>query len=236
LTATVVNGVITGVANPGSIPYGYSNASVYVYDAARTNVGEVIDAQIVPSVTPMTGFGADPTSCLPTWFAGVGVNIANTMGGDASLSSYRQISIVQNPESNDEDMDLSSMDTLRYLVLAADGAACTAANGHIIVGTAESGDAPAVAFYDGVATVGGEFRMYYHQNNSNNVNLKAFASAGGVLWVYDGVTPIFGEVAFDSVADAEYVYDSGQVIFLEHRAKISRDAAQTEEIKLVIQF
>jgi hypothetical protein len=240
LTKTVVNGVITRVSNPGSIPYGYSSASVTVYenDVTRTSEGEVVNAQIIPSLTPIAGFGENPENALPTWFAGVGANIANTMGGDASLSSYRQISLIKAPGSNGEDNDLSSLDTLRYIILTADGSACTAENGSIIVGTAEEGDEPAMAFYDGVETVGGtEYRMYYHQNNANTINIKPFASGGGVLTVYAAEGgAIFGEVEFTGVGDAEYVYDSGELLFLENRAKISRDAAQTEEIKLVIQF
>lgn len=86
--------------------------------------------------------------------------------------------------------------------------------------------------------------IYFHQNESANVNHNDFTTGDGALTkitiakASDGFTTNIPEMTYtaDSNVTPELTPRTGEVLFLENRKPIQRAASQEEEIKLVIQF
>lgn len=84
----------------------------------------------------------------------------------------------------------------------------------------------------------GGYRIYYHQNSHRKINQKPIGTSGNVKFFNaNGVQQ--GDAAgvnFINNKNGEYVPDTGDVLFVDNRAPIRRNAQQTEEVRLIIQF
>lgn len=236
-------GTVTGVDFPPgtisslSFPKGYSQASV---ELSGTFPGSGL--VVVPLIAPTAGFGDAPVDDLPSWFVGVGANVATDMSGDAYYIPYRQISLIREPtisliENPSDNGD--SLDALKFFVVPA-GSVVSYVPGSIITQQSPSAGLPAKAFYDSFRAVTLsnstiEGRIYYHQNFSPNINFKDFDATGSIAIANLGGGGS-ATYAYSARKAAEYIQDSGDVLFLENRSPISRNSLQTEEIKLIIQF
>jgi hypothetical protein len=77
-------------------------------------------------------------------------------------------------------------------------------------------------------------RLYYYQNRKTG--FKSFDTSGEAI---NGTLPTGGNsstVTSNSLQNSEFVEGSGQLVFLENRAPISRTASQIEDIKCIIEF
>ena len=84
----------------------------------------------------------------------------------------------------------------------------------------------------------GGYRIYFHQNSHKAINQKPFSSTGTVKF-YDASGNQQGEtagIAYNNKKAGEYNPDTGDVLFVDNRAPIRRNAQQTEEVRLIIQF
>ena len=77
--------------------------------------------------------------------------------------------------------------------------------------------------------------IYFHQNESADVNHNDFTTGDGLLTKITIGSTVFTYTA-DSNVTPELTPRTGEVLFLENRKPIQRAASQEEEIKLVIQF
>jgi hypothetical protein len=232
---TIVGGQITGMSLPAGVFTGYTQASISIERLDAPTVPEPVDAVLIPLITPIDGFADDPVSILPTWFAGLSVDVVgmldDTTAEDGFLCSYRQISLIKNPESVLDDATGETLDALKYFVLdGPPGDPVVRVSGTVgLSDEVVTDDTTAKCFIDDYKEVDGEHRIYFHQNFSPQVNLKDFPPIGGVT--IDGIT-----YTYASVERPEYTHGTGEVLFLENRKPITRAASQTEELKLVIQF
>ena len=129
-------------------------------------------------------------------------------------------------------------------------------------GTVSGGGEPPRAFVDKVSAFelldpadtdpatggnqsGGGFRIYYHQNSSNLINQAPFpipAAAGTQIAVYNEAagrknrTLLEQNLYYTFIGNPEYERTRGEVLFIEDRKPLERDAQQTEEVRLIIQF
>jgi hypothetical protein len=84
----------------------------------------------------------------------------------------------------------------------------------------------------------GGYRIYFHQNSDKRINKRPF-QANDTLDVYaswDATTPIVSNLAVHNLNQGEYKQDAGDVLFLDNRRPITRNAQQTEEVRIIIQF
>ena len=84
----------------------------------------------------------------------------------------------------------------------------------------------------------GGYRIYFHQNSHKAINQKPFSNTGTVKF-YDAAGNQQGEtagIAYNNKKAGEYNPDTGDVLFVDNRAPIRRNAQQTEEVRLIIQF
>jgi hypothetical protein len=233
LTATVVGGVITGVIHSLTLanwPKGLQVASVEVTHATGTG------AIVVPVIAPRLGYGHIPAAVMPSWYAGISVDLADTIGSDNFYTPYRQVSIVRNPNTT-----AANANALRSLTLST-GHGITSITGANALITDISG----VPFAVADAIVGNT--LYFHQNYTSGFKELANASTTFLLsttgsnnYTYTAVNASEcneAVLANGSIAGGDGIYAriAGEVVFVENRTKITRSAGQTEKIKIIIQF
>lgn len=232
LTATVVGGVITGVVHSlalASWPKGLQVASVEVTHSTGTG------AIIVPVIAPRLGYGHIPAAVMPSWYAGISVDLPDNISLDNFYTPYRQVSIVRNPNTT-----AVTANALRSLTLAA-GHGITSITGANALITDTSANSVPFAVAD--AIVGDT--LYFHQNYTSGfkelVNASTtfrLSTTGTTTYTYTAVnasectTNVNGVVGGDGI----YARIAGEVVFVENRTKITRSAGQTEKIKIIIQF
>ena len=218
-----VNNVLTG----------YFKASVEVYQ--NDGVTRESTVEITPWVAKIDGFGSSPANELATFYMGCYAKFQGNVDGEAVTDvPFRQISLIKNParlnQAGDDGYaygDEEALDALSYIQLNTNAATQTFPSGSIIT------QGNAIAYLDKVDLI--KDRIYYHRNSNNDVNYVPFTVNDFTITSAEGTTPY---IASDivTVENSEYVHDSGDVMFIDHRAMITRNVDQTEDIKIVIQF
>lgn len=218
------------LANMGS---GYTYASVSVSSSGLAVGGT--PAQIVPIFSQITGLGSDPTVDLRSTAIMFNIKPEGTVNDKWVVDQgYRQIGVLRNPLANDSDGKFTDTQglALRKMRLATpagdgnplNGYAISFANDVKINGNTSSAQAW-LDFYDDSDTI------WYHQDE--NTGFKTFQD-GEVITVegYSAST-----LTLDSAAIAPDIdVFSGDLLFINSFGEVSRDRAQTEDIKVVIKL
>jgi hypothetical protein len=230
LTATVAGGVITGVVHSLALanwPKGLQVASVEITGGGGTG------AIVVPVIAPRLGYAHIPAAVMPSWYAGVSVDLADGISSDNFYTPYRQVSIVRNPNTT-----ATTANALRSLTLSGTAPTVDINNTTLIYDTTDRPLAVADAISVG--------KLYFHQNYTSGFSeIPASGSfrlaVGGTNYIYSAVTASEcneAVLANGSISGGDGVYarTAGEVVFVENRKKITRSAGQTEKIKIIIQF
>jgi hypothetical protein len=240
LDVTISGGVITNIdIAAGVLGLDWTEASLVITDSTGSG------AEGVVLIGPENGFGYNVAKDLPSYYIGLEASLEGNLEGDAPVIPYRQVSLLRGTEADvrtdDNDSptggtytDTETLDTLRYLQLSSSVSAGSVAVGDILSVDITS-EVSARAFVDKVDTV--NYRIYFHQNNNDKINKKAFPTSGTakVLDRENESTEHISQ-AYSSVGSSEYTQKAGEIIFYENRIQITRSEQQTEDIKLVIQL
>lgn len=215
LTATVSGGAITKVAYPPLTSVGtWIKKRGYI----RVATGA---ARVYAHIAPAAGIGAVPSNDLPSWYAGIAVQAVETINDDGAYIPYRQVSIIREPSYEVGVLDpAASLNCLQRLEFGVSDAPTSATPGWLIT-QAATGAIGVADYYDDVNKY-----LYYHQT----------AETGFIAFDTTSVTLDGSVLAPTGVATSEYVKESGDVVFVENRKKISRVSGQTEEITIILQF
>ena len=214
-TATVSAGAVTAVtiSNNGG---NYENATVSFSGGGGSN------AAARPIISPQGGHGSDPVNELNSFFVMSNVKLDGAEGsGDFPIDNdYRQIGILRNP-FNHGTTTVATATTLN----ANKSLALTSVSGTFVIDELiTGGSSGAVAYVDSID--GSTIR--YHQDAATGFTAftgsEAISGAGGAT------------ANISSIGNPEIEKHSGQVMYLENRAKVTRATAQIEDIKLVIEF
>jgi hypothetical protein len=183
-------------------------------------------AIVRPNIASDFGFGANPVDDLPSWYAGIALDAVENIFGDGAFIPYRQISIIRNAAANVGVVDPElSMNCLEYIQFDSDGAPSPSLPvlGEVVRQTGSLAQG-ICDYYDGDTR-----RLYFHQtydtgftsfNDTQSITIGAAA---------DEYTP-------EEIGEAEYVKETGEVLFVENRSKITRSGGQTEEQTIILQF
>lgn len=238
-TIKIVGGIVVRavVLVSGSPQYGtgYTRATLTVTGFA--GVGSGTGAVVQPLLTPLYGHGYDPANELNAYYAVF--SVAFGPGGEnldlPAVNDFRQVGLLLNPLDNSS-VPITSLyaEASKTLVFSGGFTGTQPLDG--ILYQPSSG---AKAFIDSVS--GNNIR--FHQNYSPLVNFKTFTT-GSIVYIYSANTiPVdgigsgkAGDGTLTSIIDSEYKPESGQLLFVENRQKITRADAQTEDIKIIIQF
>lgn len=216
-TATVSGGVVTAI-NITTEGANYNVANV-------TLGGPGTGAAARAVLSPKNGHGTDPVAELGGFYIGLRILLSGGEGGDFIVNGgqFRQLGIVKNPY-NYGTTTTSTATTLSALKSITLGSGST--GGFVVGDYITGGTSGAKAFIDSYDQVNGILKI--HQNDKTGY--VAFSTAEGIAGSLAGT----GSVG--SQGNPEIQRFSGDVIFVESRAAITRSASQLEDIKVIIEF
>lgn len=236
---TVTNGVITAVEldeSAGSVVggTGFDYAECKIIGGGSPSTAAVIQ----PIIGPKNGFGADPRIDLKSSAIMFNVIPDSDEEGEWVIgNAFRQLGIIRNPKvgdlGSDSDFTGAAGNTLKSLQFASISSAYTV--GSTIVG-ASSG---AKGIIDKIIGTGNASVIYYHQTEATGFT--DFQEAESVT-EQNGLagSGVLKSAAFDADSRAwDYpTVDpfSGELLYIDNRAKIDRLDGQAEDIKVIIQL
>ena len=228
--ATINGGVVSKIDMDESdgeplLGSGYTFASVKLTGGGASTV-----ATAKVKLGPENGFGADPRVDLRSTAIMLNIKPEGDEAGEWLIdNSFRQIGLVRNPELPDSDLGFSALsgNSLRRLQLQS------ISSNFNVNSTLTGGTSGAKAFIDKVDSD----EIWYHQTEA--LGFTQFQENEAVIDA-DGGAGIIQAVGTDADDDAylEPAVDpfSGELLYIENRAKIDRAADQTEDIKVIIEI
>lgn len=221
-TATIdTNGVVVKIEmNDESASLG----SGYLYSSVEFSGGSPSVAAVGQSIiSSIEGIGYDPVKDLLSTSVMVVSKPTGTESGNFLVNQdFRQILLLKNLEHKDSDELYDEVSGKILKAFSVDNAVSLAVDNLV------SGDS-AVAYIDQI--IGNT--VFYHQNETTGfgtfANGEAITDNGG-----GSANIIYGQdsAGFGGQVDGF----SGDLLYIENRARILRDAAQTEDIKVILTF
>jgi len=227
VTVDVVDGVITEV-NILDGGLNYTTANITINDPLQTNIGNT--ANLIAVIGPQGGHGSDPARELGASDQMISVDFQGTIGGvyptyTNGTSDFRQITLVNNPKLANGSSATASLYPMYTKIFV---------------------DNPAIDFTpDTIVFVGSSFATatFY-------ATVVYFDTVENILYVNDPVgdiTAIPTETISEngnpsvyaqvfSVIEPDINTLSGEILYIENRAKIIRSPNQTETVKIVVEF
>lgn len=206
----------------GGIPFG----SGYSYASVSLTGGSPTTAAVIEPIISVNGIGSDPRDDLGSDAAMINAKPNGVQNGSFMVGQdFRQIGLIKNPKKNN-DSDFTGTDaramrilTLNNITAGFDSAAVEDA---LITGNTTA----AIALGDEL--VGS--KLYYHFDDSTG--FKQFQLAEDVF--LDSGTGITATIVTDS--EGEVKPFSGELLYIENRSAVVRNAAQTEDIKIIVKL
>ena len=228
-TATVSGGVISKIEvkdEAGKIVSGSGYTSAHVVIAGGGGTGAA--ASIV--LGPTAGIGADPREDLRSTAIMLNTKPDGDESGEFTVDNdFRQVSIIKNPLTNTNTaLTSTSANALRMLALSSTATGFTPDN--IIFGITSG----ARAYVD---KIDGD-QVWYHQTEATGFAPFAEGEAieeadGGGSGVLEGTSADADSLAY-LAASMDFL--SGDMLYIDNRAAVSRSAEQQEDIKIIIQI
>jgi hypothetical protein len=245
VSVTVASGAVTGVTvtNVGS---GYTYAYIRVADIVAAGATSLTGTELDCIIEPKGGHGFNAVDELGGFFVMTNTNFEGaetSASGDFTTSNdFRRVCIIKDPDSGGSAATATTLRGVKAILTAA-GSGSFTVDEKITQST--TGAVGKVVEHDTTNNI-----VYYMQTRFNNAgldsngNLTAFSGANTITGADSGVTrtPSTSTSTVDNVsftsgyASAELDADSGDVIYAENRAPITRASDQTENVKLVIEF
>ncbi len=224
VTAKVESGVITDVniLDGGS---GYTYANVVVSDPDQLVSGNA--AVIVATISPPGGHGSNPLKELGCFSVMTSLTLSGTEGGKIPVGTdvypfdFRQITLLRDPLlANGAYANASVYRTTTKLTMTSTGGSNYLPDEVVYVGSSlEEADVTAVVV-----------------NWDPTVNELFVNNVRGTLTAQVTLVGSTATAAILGIEDPEIELFTGDTLYIENRAKIVRDADQTEQIRLVLSF
>ena len=230
-TCTISGGAITSVTMS-------ANAAIQIgdsgfgsgYNVARMELDSG-NGRIRPIIAPRDGFGHNMIEDLKSTSIMAVVKPAGTQNGAFNVSNdFRQITLFKNLTLSDS----GSAGPISQLAEARANRKLTlqGAIGSISADQKLTGDSGTVAWIDQVdSNGGGKGVVYYHTNNQFIISDKGPG-------IFKGSETVTGASAGSGIVDSDSLVTldpySGDLLYIDSRARVVRGAAQTEDIKVIV--
>ena len=226
---STVTAVAVGGGATQTVQYTFADCDVDAISGIGTPSTSAI---VVPIISPPGGTGSNAVEELGGFYIMTNTTIAGTAGsGDFVVDQdFRRIAVVKDPY-NYGTTTISTADTLSALksvTFAASPTPGTFVNDEVITG-GTSGAKGLVVDWESSTRV-----LKYIQTQWTGIAADKDLTPFAVSEVVTGAGGATGTVS--AVNNPEIEYYSGQVIYVENRAPITRASDQTENIKLIIEF
>ena len=244
VSVTVAGGVVTAVTvtNAGT---GYTFGTISNAQIVAAGATNLSGAELDVIIPPKGGHGKNAVEELGGFFVMLNTSLEGTESGNSGdvtvANDFRKISLIRDPNASGSAATATTLRGTKAINL-------TGVSGSYVVDEkitqATTGAVGKVVEWDSSNNI-----LYYiqtrHTNDGidSNGNLTAFSGtnvvsgAGGATGTPTTSTSTINNVSFTSGYSASEIdADSGDILYIENRAPITRAADQTENIKLVIEF
>ena len=245
VSVTVTSGAVTAVTvtTPGT---GYTFGTISNAQIVAAGATSLTGAELDVIIEPKGGHGKNAVEELGGFYVMLNTSLEGTESSNTSdftvANDFRKISLIRDPQTGGS---ASSATTLR----GTKAINLTGVSGTFTVdeeiNQASTGAVGKVVEWDSTNKI-----LYYIQTRHNdegvdsNGNQTAFSGTNVVTGQTSGAngtpttsTSTINSQSFTSgYSSAEIDADSGDILYIENRAPITRAADQTENIKLVIEF
>ena len=243
-SVTVAGGVVTAVTvtNAGT---GYTFGTVSNAQLVAAGATSLSGAELDVIIPPKGGHGKNAVEELGGFFVMLNTSLEGTESGNSGdltvANDFRKITLIRDPKSAGSAAAATTLRATKAINL-------TGVSGSYVVDEkitqATTGAVGKVVEWDSTNSI-----LYYIQTRhtdegiDSNGNQTAFSGqnvvtgAGGATGTPTTSTSTIDQVSFTSGYSASEIdADSGDILYIENRAPITRAADQTENIKLVIEF
>ena len=244
VSVTVAGGVVTTVTvtNVGS---GYTFAYIRNSDIVAAGATGLSGAELDVIIEPKGGHGFNAVTELGGFFVMLNVNFeasesANT-GDFTTANDFRRVMLLRDIESGGSAASATTLRGVKVLRLTSVSGTFTVDEE---INQTSTGAVGKVVEWDSTNNL-----LHYIQTRFNdegvdsNGNLTAFSGANAVTGQSSSATGTPGgtttvdNISFTSgYAASEIDADTGDVLYIENRAPITRASDQTENVKLIIEF
>ena len=244
VSVTVASGAVTAVTvtTPGT---GYTFGTISNAQIVAAGATSLSGAELDVIIEPKGGHGKNAVEELGGFYVMMNTSLEGTESantGDFTVANdFRKITLIRDPQSGGSAASASTLRATKAIEL-------TGVSGSYVVDEkitqATTGAVGKVVEYDSTNKL-----LYYIQTRHNdegvdsNGNQTAFSGtnvitgAGGATGTPTSNTKTLNNVSLTSGYSASEIdADSGDILYIENRAPITRAADQTENIKLVIEF
>ena len=248
VSVTISSGSISSVTitNAGS---GYTYAYIRLADIVSAGATGLTGAELDCIIEPRGGHGFNAINELGGYYVMLNVNFEGSetanSGDFTTANDFRRVLIIKDPDSGGSAASANTLRGVKAIVLASSPTPGTFTVDEEI-NQATTGAVGKVVEWDATNRI-----LYYIQTRFNdhgldsNGNLTAFSGANVITGQSSSATgtpdtsvsSTVDNVSFTSgYATAEIDEDTGDVIYVENRAPITRASDQTENVKLIIEF
>ena len=226
-TVTVTGGAVTSVVMVGAgTNYTFADCNIDNISGIGTPSTSAI---VTPIIGPPGGHGSNAINELGGFYVMTNTTISGTEGsGDFVVDQdFRRVGIVLNPYNYGTSVVATAATRNALKSMTFSGTPGTFLADEVI--TAPGGKAGVVVAFDSTTKI-----LKYIQTQWTGVNASGSEIAFAVSDVVTSASSATGTIA--SLTNPEIAYYSGNTIYVEDRAPISRATDQTENIKLIVEF
>jgi hypothetical protein len=244
VSVTVTSGAVTAVTvtTPGT---GYTFGTISNAQIVAAGATSLSGAELDVIIEPKGGHGKNAIEELGGFYVMMNTSLEGTESGNSGdftvANDFRKITLIRDPNASGS---VATSSTLR----ATKAINLTGVSGSYVVDEkitqASTGAVGKVVEWDSSNGI-----LYYIQTRHTNEGIDAngnqtafsgtnvVSGAGGATGTPTTSTSTIDSVSFTSGYSASEIdADSGDILYIENRAPITRAADQTENIKLVIEF
>ena len=245
VSVTVTSGAVTAitVTNPGT---GYTFATISNAQIVAAGATNLVGAEIDCIIEPKGGHGSNAVEELGGFYVMMNTSLEGTESSNTSdftvANDFRKITLIRDPKSGGSAATATTMRGTKAVNLSGVTGTFTIDEE---INQASTGAVGKVVEWDSVNNI-----LYFIQTRHNdegvdaNGDLTAFSGQNVITGQTSSAngTPttttstINGQVFSTGYSNPEIDADSGDILYIENRAPITRAADQTENIKLVIEF
>ncbi len=243
-SVTVAGGLVTAVTVT-TAGTGYTFATVSNAQIVTAGATSLSGAELDVIIPPKGGHGKNAIEELGGFYVMMNTSLEGTESGNSGdltvANDFRKITLIRDPNAGGSTASATTLRATKAINLSG-------VSGSYVVDEkitqASTGAVGKVVEWDSTNSI-----LYYIQTRhtdegiDTNGNQTAFSGtntvsgAGGATGTPTTSTSTIDSVSFTSGYSASEIdHDSGDILYIENRAPITRAADQTENIKLVIEF
>ncbi|SVA29412.1 uncharacterized protein METZ01_LOCUS82266 [marine metagenome] len=244
-SVTIASGAVTAatVTTPGT---GYTYAYIKLADINAAGGGALITTELDCMIEPKGGHGFNAVQELGGFFVMLNTSLEGTESansGDVTVANdFRKVSLIRDPKSGGS---AASAATLRATTAVVGASSNLTFSVDEKISQASTGAVGKVVEWDPTNKI-----LYYIQPRHNdegidtNGNQTAFSGTNIITGADTNATltpatttgTVNSQTFSNGYSSSEIDHGSGEIVYVENRAPITRAADQTENIKLIIEF